>query len=609
MRISGKKAGLLALSVVLVIGLVVWVALPWLASTQIVRDRIAYELSLMSGYRVQISQAPEIGIWPSVTATLNEVSLHDWSDRDGQAVLEAEIVEIELAALAALRGDIVFKEISLVRPLMRLSEPGQVLDMPPTPGGGTIYQAVESARIVVSDNPEQPDVAALPSDPFGTVEFSEGRIMRSGRAGDTEAVTSIGGRLTWPSVNRPATLSATGIWRGEGFTLEASSGQPLILLANGNAPVDFAIESALAKVAFSGHADLSDEFLFNGTASLESPSFRRMLEWSQTDIAPGAAIGAVAINGTVLAKAGRIQIDDVNLNIGSNSGSGALEAVLDQTPPLISGTLDFSTLDLGSFLAAFSALGSVEATMANSIDTSFADQVGLDLRLSASNAALGDIAMERVAATTQIRKGLVAFDISDAAIFGGNLQAGIRIDQTDAGQLVEMRLLADQIDLSAAGREIGLTRFIPQGRGDVSIILQGPGEDWQSVVRRGEGSFAFTMGPGTVSGFTRQEFEERWDQGEFFSLIDLEQGVLSTRGAEFRAQLRNGIARIDQASVLLDNEVVSLTGMVPFASRALALSGSLNEMETDGTVRENRMNFFIGGAWDSPFVAPSLTME
>ena len=50
--------------------------LPYFASTQIVRNRIAQEVSAWSGYRVAVRGAPSIEIWPTVGAVLPDVAFY-----------------------------------------------------------------------------------------------------------------------------------------------------------------------------------------------------------------------------------------------------------------------------------------------------------------------------------------------------------------------------------------------------------------------------------------------------------------------------------------------------------------------------------------------------
>lgn len=609
MQRSTVKKGAAALLAVVIVALAFVAALPWLASTQIVRDRIAYELSLWSGYRVDLGEAPHVAVWPSVTARLSDVSLYDWTDREGPPVVEAEQVEIDLSAWAALRGDIKFSSMRLTRPLLRLARSGPVIDLPASPAGGRMVQAVETARALVAANPASPDLAGLPDHPFGQIEFSEGRVVAVDGEGTHDVVTSLSGRLGWPALNRPANLAATGIWRGENVSVEGSSAQPLILLASGSAPMRVAMTSPLISGSFDGVANLSADSFFDGTASLSSPSLRRTLEWSQTDIAPGAAIGSAAISGRVTGNAQRLKLEDVKLELGANAGTGVLDVSFADAPPAISGTLDFGRLDISSFMTAFSPIASGKGNIYDQIDTSFAEQLSLDLRLSADAATIGTLSLVEVAAAVQIKGGLTAFDISDATAFGGTLQAGIRIDRADAGNTVEMRFMANEIDAGALAQFAGMTSFVPQGRADMSLILKGLGRDWNTAMGNAEGSITATMGPGTLAGFDLTGFRSRWADGEFFALADVASGSVPVRGIDIKATVRGGIAQIDRAQMLLEGETVSLEGIVPYFSRALALSGHFTPVSAEGVAGEAAASFFIGGAWDAPYVSPIVWRE
>src|SRR5690606_38390753 len=97
--------------------------------------------------------------------------------------------------------------------------------------------------------------------------------------------------------------------------------------------------------------------------------------------------------------------------------------------PKVTGTLAFKSLDLPSFLAAFTPLPPDPKSAETSISTSEANGFNLDLRLSAAAATAGSIKLSDIAATAQVKDGLAAFDISDAQAFGGNIQFGMRVDR------------------------------------------------------------------------------------------------------------------------------------------------------------------------------------
>ncbi|TIP53303.1 MAG: AsmA family protein, partial [Mesorhizobium sp.] len=71
--------------------------------------------------------------------------------------------------------------------------------------------------------------------------------------------------------------------------------KPLVLFAGGAAPVTLSFKAAPATFSFDGTASMSDNAYLDGQAKFAAPSLRRVLEWSQAGLAPGAAIGAVSV--------------------------------------------------------------------------------------------------------------------------------------------------------------------------------------------------------------------------------------------------------------------------------------------------------------------------
>ena len=592
---------------VIVIALVV-AALPLIASTRIVRDRIAWEMSAWSGFRVAIDGSPRIEVWPKFRAILTDVTLSKWTDADAPPVVEAERVEIDLSAMAALQGDVAFSTARLVRPTIRVQRTANGLFLPTVPTGGRIARSIDTARGVVNADPAKPDLDKLPADAFGTVEFRDGRMVASVDGKDVEILSSLNGQANWAAMNSNATLSATGIWRGESVALDAASPKALVLFAGGMAPLTLSFKAAPATFSFDGNASMSENAYFDGQVKFAAPSLRRVLEWSQVGIAPSAAIGSVSISSKVTASAGRIKFENTALALDNNPGMGALDLSLGEAQPVISGTLAFDTLDLRSFLSAFTPLAPASGT-GPEVDTSFADRINLDLRLSAAHATAGAIQLADVAATAQVKDGLSVFDISDASAFGGNIQTSLRFDRKPEGTQVEIRLLASDVDGGAFGTAAGMTRLVPVGTGTVSVILKGPGRTWDSIFENADGSVSATFGPGALSKFNLPAFLKHTEQGGFFALDDVSDGTLPIDGAELKATISRGVARLDKAEANSAKYKVWLSGIASYAGRGLALSGGVIQpdqaaAQKTGQQGPNQSSFFVGGTWATPFISP-----
>lgn len=232
---------------------------------------------------------------------------------------------------------------------------------------------------------------------------------------------------------------------------------------------------------------------------------------------------------------------------------------------------------------------------------SFADQLSLDLRLSAAQATAGQVSLERVAATVRVKAGLASFDISDATAFSGNIQAGFRVERKDGGRFGEVRFLAEHIDGAAFLGALGEARLVPEARGTISAILKGPVSDWQSLPETASGTVSVRFGAGRMSGFDLAAFVDRVAKGGFFSLAEVSKGAVNFENAELKAQISNGVARLDKAEAVTPQGTVVLTGIVPYIGRSLALSGRLS---TGGDDAKPANVFFVGGSWGNPFISP-----
>lgn len=598
---SATRKGVWALLAGLALLALLAAALPLVASTQIVRDRIAHEMSAWSGFRVELGEAPEIRIWP-FRAILSNVTLSEWSGESKLPVIQAERVEIDLSAMPALLGDVVFSKARFIRPILRLKENEAGSYLPALPNTGRIIRAVEIGREAIAANPADPDFAALPADGFGAVEFSGGRIVISLRGIDRELISSIAGTGTWPALNRAGTVSAAGIWRGEAIAVDISSPQPLVLFGGGAAALKFQLKAPPLEASFNGAASLSQGFL-DGAASLSSPSLRRALEWSRMHITPGSAIGAVTLEARVTGAGNRFSFQDTKLSLGGNPGTGALDlSVVDGTPG-ISGTLAFDHVDLLSFMSAFT-VPPKGGEGSNRIDASFTDQVNLDLRLSAATAKAGAIALTDVAATAQVKSGLAVFDISDATAFAGTVQTGFRLDRTKGGNHAEIRLLATDIDSAALAKATG-AHFVPQGAATISAMLKGPVASWDSLLDTTQGSVSVKMPKGAIAGIDVPLLLKRAGEGGFFPLVGAPEGSLALEGAELAATLSKGVAMIDKAEALTPQGTISLRGSVPYVGRGLALSGTITP-QSEGDAESEQVSFFIGGPWSAPFISPVI---
>ncbi len=88
-------------------------------------------------------------------------------------------------------------------------------------------------------------------------------------------------------------------------------------------------------------------------------------------------------------------------------------------------------------------------------------------------------------------------------------------------------------------------------------------------------------------------------------------GSVPIDGAELKATISKGVARIDKAEAASAKNKIWLTGIVPYTGRGLALSGGIIQPNqtaapADGqsATTPKQASFFVGGTWSTPFISP-----
>lgn len=587
---------------------VTFAALPVVASSRIVRDRIAFELGAMTGYRVTIGSAPDIRFWPNLRAVIRDVTLAPWTDTE-KAVVTAKRMELGLSAWAALGGKVAISSAELREPVIAVERTERGFYSPELPGGGRVWRAISAARSAIAANPTSPDLSRSAGVEVGRIVFLDGRIVERGTGGDTELIGRLDAEMDMATLDRAGTISAKGMWNGEQFALAFASPNPLRLLAGGKGELTFDLDSPSAKAHFQGSADFARNGYFEGDGSFSTSSLRRLATlWGRS--LPGAGIGSASLTGRVNGGGDRLRLENAALTIDGNTASGGLEMLLAPGRlPTLTGTLAFEALDVGTLLGAFSPAGRTAMQGA----TEIMDIVNVDLRLSAQQAKAGAIALSDVAATARVTDGMTALDMSDADAFGGTVQGSLRFDRKAEGPWGELSMLATDVDGGAFATAAGLNRLVPVGRGRISLSLKGPGGDWNAIMARGAGSFSASFGAGALSGFNLTRFLERSKQGGFFSLDEVSDGTMPTAAVDVGATISNGVITIDKAEARSANYRIELAGLTPYVSRGLALTGRVEPVpppapattspETTGSTPPAITAFFVGGSWGAPFIS------
>jgi AsmA protein len=605
-----------ALAGAIVAGLVAGVAgvaLPFAISTDLVRDRLEREISEWTGHEVELLDKPEIGFWPVPRIELNRISVSSRQYPDAKPIVYADEMTVDFSILSALNGDPSFSNFVLVRPVFTVEKFADGATTWYSKTGRISEGMAISVKKLEASEEDSSKLGPIPTYRLGEVTVQNGTFSWIDHGTEMqEKFTALNGTISWPRLNGGMRANMRGIFRGEAASLGLNSTEPLLLLARNSAQVTFNLSSSPLTMTFDGMANLSDKPFFAGALTMASPSMRQTLQWAGTEIKPGEAIGALSLDAQIQMQNGRAMLNDLIVELEGNRGIGVLDFQNSEDGiPGISGTLAFNSLDVASFLRAFTPLPQSGEEIAETIDTSFLHQLTLDMRLSSQSATLGPLELSNLAAAARIVQGRAVFDIGDAEAYGGRMSGRIVIAESGIQGGGEIKVSARDINLAQALGALEIGGPVPQGVASLNIALSTHYPTWATGLSDLDGKFEISVTDGSIPSFDLSQFRELAASERFFGLSGISDGSFAFSSAEFKATFANGLAEINTGTITGENAMFDITGIIPYQRGGLALVGLLKDGLTEENTSEdetedNAIQFFVGGSWPTPVISPII---
>lgn len=494
-----KIVGFVVLLLV-VVGAAIFLLLPALVSTDAIRIRLAQDLSAWTGYNVQLREAPHLGIFPYPRASLSGVTLTPMSD-DSAPLMDAARIDVDLSLFDALLGRISFSQTRIINPHFIMEEPIKtVADFFDTisRSQGSFGSAVREAKEIVEKNPDSPDTTHLLNQPFGRIIIENGELLyRKSLGGMAEKITALNAVLEWPESTSFASFRANAHWHGEATDLRIDAMQALLLLSGGKSEVRASVNSRRGGITFEGTGRLAENYLFNGRLLARSPGWNQTLNWLGYHQVLGEGLKVPVVwESDFSAQPGHMQLNNIFFKLGNDSARGALAASFQDGIPVIAGSLAFDGLNLNTLIETFFP----DEEKNEYLDLSVLDRIGLDIRMSAPEAKLGNINMNNLAAAIQIRNGRGIFDLGNANAFGGSIQSNIQINRENEKAAIEGRVSGSSIDVQSVAQSFGYPSFVEAKTGFI-LTMHAPFSRWSQVISKMVGQLTLNMASGRLTGY------------------------------------------------------------------------------------------------------------
>jgi AsmA protein len=580
------------------------VTAPFLISSGLVRSGIEDALSKWTGYRADIEGTPTLDFWPTPRVTLNEVTIRQPA-AGGKILGHIDSLSADFSLLAALRGRADFHEFHFLRPVLylRRDEAG-LIDWT---NEGLLADAISGVqRSSGSGGAINPDRDAR----IGGITVEDGTLVVSDdRSGAQYRFDGINADVTWPRLSAPMGAVLIGRVNGQDVKLDFFSPQPLLLFAGKNVEATTSFTSMLITGSFQGATSISDWSALSGNLKLAVPDVPAFLLWSGERLPSAAALQSISLDGKVSTGARGLRFNGLSFKINDAAGAGIMDVgYSDAGKPKISGTLAFDQMNLTPFLAAFSLRLAADTAMNTLLYGNPLQRLDVDVRLSAKKAALGPFQFDDIGASLLVAGDKAKFDIGDSSFEGGALTAHLEVTERDFDAGGKLQISIHDADFAGLINRLNVLGPLPLATGSLDVAVGTTKPIWAASLNDLSGKLHFTAGPGSFRQLNISTFRELAKEKPFFRLSDVSDTAFDFEKLDLDMTFAKGSADVNGAAITGRNETVKLTGVVPFRSNGLALSGTLEATDPTNAAELPQVPFFIGGPWPDPVISPVNTL-
>ncbi len=577
---------LLAIAVVISILLV---ATPQLLSSRAVKDRIAAQLSELTGRKVLLNGSSSISLKPYLGVIYRDARIASTKGETGAPLASVEELQVQLGFASAFFGKAEVSNVTMIRPRFNLE----------VDANGTRnwqLQGGEFAKRLSLENDQKPQGLSL-----GFANIVDGTIKLNDQLNRvTTELTAVNGSINWQDITSSLDSKIEAVWNGEIVNLELAAAAPLELLRGGISSTRAVFKSKALTMVFDGTLDTKLNTA-KGTFSSITPSMKSVTEWLSIRAPMAAMTTAFELSGELSAAEGKVTMENTKVSIADHNGLGQLQFTKKENTPLaISGTLAFETLDIPS-LPRLVFAGTKTAEQSDQLNLSKLDVIDMDIGVSSKSMTYAAVSATNVAASVMLRKGAMRLEIGNAEILDGTISGFL--DGQPKPESFELRsnFLLSQVNLADMSSLVSGTSKALTGDGDAEI-------KWTSSIAPGANTFSNLNGSldikgkgGTINGIDLKAIYDLSNQNED-TPVQYVDGVTRFDTLQLNFLIVNNTAFLRESMLVNPSLKATLTGRGEYKIGTLAMRGNIESTEEDTTGLP--LPFFIGGTIASPLFVP-----
>jgi AsmA protein len=557
-------------------------------SPDMVRTQIEETLRRQTGLEFQVVGDTTVRFWPSPLIVMKDAEVFRPDGNPAEPLLHVDAISGKFDVLSALTGSPQFGGVVLTRPTFNIVR---------TTAGTFEWQAPDSSTNASGHT-------RLDTLHVGRIRIADGSVQFRQQDGVETRLTALNGTLDFSSLSNAVSFDFKTNSGGRDIAVSGSVQSPSKLLSGDNSDVSLKLSTEGLNAGFSGTANVGQQGFLSGSLDASMQDAGAAARWLGLRYPVVDNLKIVDFKASVASEGMKYTLSNLVLQLADHQATGVLTVGWTKrgAPPFLTGTLAFDRFDGGGFLTAFVPAAADLPEAPVNLDTAFLREFQVDLRISASKAAFGNLALNDMAAGVRIMDGHASFAVASGQIGNGTISAEVSVDEdAQRGARCKFTLQGHNVDLATLPGVLNLGGPWPQATANVEIDLGARLPVAPSGRAETSGTIKVTGGAGKLSGFDPDVFRELSGQKRFFDLSKAAATPMKFDSFQMSAVIDNGIAELHDATFKSTAGDLALTGVIPYKNRSLALSGTLGAPSGSNAAATR---FFAGGAWPTILISP-----
>jgi AsmA protein len=409
--------------------------------------------------------------------------------------------------------------------------------------------------------------------------------------------------IRWEGSGEPLLAVGSARWRGEKVSIEQASLHPDLLVSGELSPLSVTLSAPFGSIAVTGEARLGDDPRITGQSLIEATSLRDFTRWSGVGLPFGSLIQAASIKGDVSLDRRRLSWPSVIVTLGSDRLEGTMAVRLDAVRPLITGTLAADRLNLSDFVRPLiQARTNAGSWSEEAVDLARATGSDLDLRLSASAARIGRLALGDMAASILVRPGRIEASLGRADLHEGVLKGRLTLATLDGTAEFKTQGFFDGVDLAAFLGALGEPRWIT-GQAQGQFLFDGTGRTPAEMARQAQGRTSIKVTKGELVGVALAEALRRVEKRPLLASLRWKGGRTPFENAQAQLVMKNGIGDITEGQLSAPDLLTRFEGQISLPERTIELKADVSPANPAPNASAAIL-FNVSGGWDNVAVVP-----